>query len=295
MELRACATKDFETKQSSVFAAPGLPLGHSLTAESGLIATFLSTFFVFNLLTSTSAFSWFDKGHRIVGLIAQANLSADARKEIEKILPASMTLADAAIWPDHEGRSIRDLDPLHYVRIPEAASGYDQGRDCPQKNCMVEALKWFSTVIADKNAPIMMRRLALHYVAHLVGDMHQPLHAGRARDQGGIDISVSYRGQTTNLHFFWDTNLVEMEIGNEEEIAKRLTANLTEKERLKWQAGDPKQWTDESLMLVRSHAYNTGSSVELSDDYVEKARPIVRTRLAQAGIRLAWLLNTALK
>src|SRR5204863_3743028 len=109
---------------------------------------------------------------------------------------------------------IRDFDPLHYVWIPEAASGYDQGRDCPERNCMVEALKWFSAVIAEKNAPIMMRRLALHYAAHLVGDMHQPLHAGRAMDQGGIDILVSYRGGTTNLHFFWDTNLVELETGN---------------------------------------------------------------------------------
>jgi len=57
----------------------------------------LSTFFVFNLLALTSALSWYDKGHRIVSLIAQANLTADARKEIEKILPGSMTLADAAI------------------------------------------------------------------------------------------------------------------------------------------------------------------------------------------------------
>jgi hypothetical protein len=61
------------------------------------------------------------------------------------------------------------------------------------------------------------------------------------------------------------------------------------------QADDPKQWTNESLALVRSYAYNTGPSVELSDDYVQKARPIVRSRLAQAGIRLAWLLNIALK
>jgi hypothetical protein len=258
-------------------------------------ATFLSTFFVFNLLTLASAFSWYDKGHRVVGFIAQANLTAEARKEIEKILPGSMTLADAAVWPDHEGRSIRDFDPLHYVNIPEDARGYDQGRDCPEKNCMVEALKWFSSVIADKNAPIIMRRLALYYVAHLVGDMHQPLHAGRAMDRGGVEIPVSYRGQKTNLHFFWDTDLVEVETGNEEEVAKRLTAHLTEEDRLKWQAGDAKQWTDESLMLVRSHAYNTGPSVELSDAYVEKARPIVRRRLAQAGIRLAWLLNSALK
>lgn len=248
-----------------------------------------------NLLALAPALSWYDKGHRIVGLIAQANLTAGARKEIEKILPGAMTLADAAVWPDHEGRSIRDLDPLHYVSIAENASGYDQQRDCPERNCMVEALKWFLAVVADKNAPIMMRRLALHYVAHLVGDMHQPLHAGRAKDGGGSAILVSFKGQTTNLHFFWDTNLVELEAGNEEEIANRLIANVSEEERRKWQAGNPEQWTNESLMLVRSHAYNTGSSVELSDEYVEKARPIVRRRLAQAGTRLAWLLNVALK
>ena len=258
-------------------------------------ATFLSTFFVLHLLTLAPAFSWFNKGHRIVGLIAQAHLTTEARKQVEKILPGSMTLADAAVWPDHEGRSIRDFDPLHYVSIPENAAGYDRARDCPERNCMVEALDWFTAVVADNNAPIMTRRLALYYVAHLVGDMHQPLHAGRAMDRGGIDIRVSYRGQTTNLHFFWDTNLVELDTGNEEEVAARLTANLTEKERRNWQAGDPTWWTNESLRLVRSHAYNTGPSVELSDDYVEKARPIVRTRLAQAGIRLAWLLNSALK
>ena len=264
-------------------------------AFAPLTATFLPAFLALNLLTVTPALSWFDKGHRIVGLIAQAHLTADARKEIEKILPAGMTLADTAVWPDHEGRQIREFDPLHYVRIPERASGYDQARDCPDRNCMVEALNWFSASVADKNAPIVTRRLALRYVAHLVGDMHQPLHTGRAADRGGVDISVSYRGATTNLHYFWDANLVDLETGNEEEIAKRLTATITAADRLKWQAGDPKQWTGESLMLVRSHAYNTGASGDLTDDYVEKARPVVRRKLAQAGIRLAWLLNIALK
>lgn len=159
---------------------------------------------------------------------------------------------------------------------------------------MVEALTWFSAVVADVNAPVMTRRLALRFVAHLAGDMHQPLHAGRAADRGGVDIRVSYREQSTNLHFFWDRELVELEPGNEEEIANRLTAALTDEERRRWQAGDPKQWTDESLMLVRSHAYATGPSGEISDEYVEKARPIVRARIVQAGLRLAWLLNRAL-
>jgi hypothetical protein len=266
-----------------------------LTSRVPLIATFVSTVLAFNLLNVAPSFAWLDKGHRIIALIAQANLTAEARKTIEEILPANTTLADAAVWPDHEGRGIRDFNSLHYVSIPETAGGYDQARDCPERDCMVEALKWFSRVIADKNAPIVVRRLALYYVAHLVGDMHQPLHAGRANDRGGVDIPVSYKGVTTNLHLFWDANLEDLERGTEEEIAKRLTTNLTEEERVKWQAGDPIQWTNESFMLARSYAYNTGPSGELSDDYVEKARPIVRTRLTQAGLRLARLLNNALK
>jgi nuclease S1 len=166
-----------------------------LISLAPLAATFVSTFLAFNLLTVTPSFSWFDKGYRIVGLIARANLTVEARKTIEEILPGNMTLADAAVWPDHEGRSIRDFDPLHYVRIPENVGGYDQGRDCPEKNCMVEALEWFSSAIADKNAPIMVRRVALYYVAHLVGDMHQPLHAGRVGDCVGIHIRSIRRRQ----------------------------------------------------------------------------------------------------
>jgi hypothetical protein len=265
------------------------------TALAPLPTTFLATLVLFDLLLVTPAFSWFDKGHRVVGLIAQAHLTAAARTEIEKILPANTTLADASVWPDHEGRTIHDFDPLHYVSIPEHAAGYDRARDCSERNCMVEALAWFSAVVADNNAPVVTRRFALRFVAHLVGDMHQPLHAGRAADRGGVDIRISYREQSTNLHYFWDRELVELEPGDEEEIAKRLTANLTEEERLQWQAGDPKQWTDESLTLVRSHAYPTGPSGELSDDYVENARSIVKTRLVQAGLRLAWLLNSGLK
>jgi hypothetical protein len=255
----------------------------------------LSTFLVFYLWTITPAFSWFDKGHRIVGLIAQAHVTPEARAELQKILPEYMTLADAAIWPDHEGRSIRDFDPLHYVSIPETAAGYDQARDCPERNCMVEALRWFAGIVADKNAPTMARRLSLYYVAHLVGDMHQPLHAGTIMDRGGIETRVSYQGRSTNLHFFWDRDLVDLEIGTEEEIAMRLIAGVRDEERLRWQSGDPTQWTNESLMLVRSHGYNMGTSGEISDDYIEKARAIARTRMAQAGIRLAWLLNMSLK
>lgn len=258
-------------------------------------AVFLASLIAVALLRAAPAYSWFDKGHRIVGWIAEAHLTVEARQEIDKILFGGMTLAEASVWPDHEGRAVRDFDPLHYVNIPDHAAAYDRARDCPERNCMVEALQWFTAAVADRSAPNAMRRLALRFVAHLVGDMHQPLHAGRSKDRGGVDIQVSYRGQATNLHYFWDRNLVDLEPGGDQEIAQRLMAGLTDEQRRAWQSGGPEEWTNESLRLVRTHAYKVEPSGELSDEYVEKSLPIVRARLLQAGIRLAYLLNRALK
>ena len=241
------------------------------------------------------AYGWGDKGHRIVAILAETHLTEHARQEVTKLLPAGTTLADAAVWPDKEGRRITEFDRLHHVSIPDNAAGYDQGRDCKARDCMVEALNWFSSVVADPKAPINMRLIALRYVAHLVADMHQPLHAGRREDRGGTEITVSYKGQTTNLHLFWDINLIEMEEGNPEEVAKRLNQSVTEKQRTKWQSADPKKWTNESFRLSRSNAYAIGESTELSDEYVATALMIARRRLAQAGVRLGWLLNNIFK
>ena len=241
------------------------------------------------------AYGWGEKGHRIVAILADTHLTAQAHEEVGKLFPAGTTLADAAVWPDKEGRRIAEFDRLHHVSIADDVTGYDQERDCKARNCMVEALNWFTSVVADRKAPINVRLIALRYVAHLVADMHQPLHAGRREDRGGTEIAVSYRAQTTNLHLFWDINLVEMEEGNPEALAKKLDQSTTEKQRTEWQSGDPKKWTDESFRLSRSNAYSLGESTELSDEYVATALAIVRRRLAQAGIRLGWLLNNTFK
>jgi hypothetical protein len=241
------------------------------------------------------AYGWGDKGHRTVAILAETHLTDHARQEVTKLLPAGTTLADAAVWPDKEGRQITEFDRLHHVSIPDNATGYDQERDCKARNCMVEALKWFTSVVADTRAPINLRLIALRYVAHLVGDMHQPLHAARREDRNGTDIIVNYRAQTNNLHLFWDINIVEMEEGSAEQVANRLESGTTMAERSEWQSGEPKTWTDESFRLSRSHAYSLGESMELSDEYVASALTIARRRLVQAGVRLAWLLNNTFK
>ena len=251
--------------------------------------------FTFMLHCRDVAYGWGDKGHRIVAILADTHLTAQAREEVGKLLPAGTTLADAAVWPDREGRQITEFDRLHHVSIPDDVAGYDQERDCKARNCMVEALNWFTSIITDVKVPINVRLIALRYVAHLVGDMHQPLHAGRQEDRNGTDITVSYRGETNNLHLFWDINVVEMAEGSPEELARKLDESITRKQRAKWQSGEPKTWTDESFRLSRSNAYTLGESMELSDEYVATALTIVRRRLAQAGVRLGWLLNDVFK
>jgi nuclease S1 len=254
------------------------------------IAAFAFVFYCRDL-----TYGWGDKGHRIVAILAETHLTEHARQEMRKLLPAGTTLADAAVWPDQEGRRITEFDRLHHVSIPDNAAGYDQERDCEARNCMVEALNWFTAVIADTKAPINLRLIALRYVSHLVADMHQPLHSGRREDRGGTEITVSYRAQATNLHLFWDINIVEMEEGSAEHVANRLESRTTMGERNEWQSGDPKTWTDESFRLSRSHAYSLGESMELSDEYVASALAVARRRLVQAGVRLAWLLNNTFK
>jgi hypothetical protein len=251
---------------------------------------------LFLILCQSAVYGWGNKGHEIVGFIAEAHLTETARKKITAILLAGETLPLAATWPDETGRRIQDFDRLHYVSVPDDANGYEQARDCKARNCIVEALKWFTSVLADTDAPINLRRIALRFVAHLVGDAHQPLHAGRREDRNGTDTVVSYKGQTNNLHLFWDINLVEMmEEGSADVLARRLDASIPVEERNQWRSGNPKAWIDESFRLSRSHAYNLEGAGELSDEYITNALPIVRRRLVQGGIRLAWWLNETLK
>ena len=77
------------------------------------------------------------------------------------------------------------LNPLHYVDVPKGETSYDRERDCPQRNCVVEAINWYLNVLKANDSPLAEKELALDYLVHLVGDLHQPLHVGFLDDMGG--------------------------------------------------------------------------------------------------------------
>jgi hypothetical protein len=69
------------------------------------------------------------------------------------------------------------------------------------------------------------------------------------------------------------------------------TLLVTDEDRQQWQQGTPEHWALESLAIARAQVYQLPASGEINASYSERARAVIRTRLAQADARLAWLLN----
>jgi len=68
-----------------------------------------------------------------------------------------------------------EMDLYHFIDFPKEANTYDQQRDCKLRNCIIEAIPSYLSVLSSLDDP-RMRSVLLCVVAHLVGDIHQPLH-----------------------------------------------------------------------------------------------------------------------
>jgi hypothetical protein len=104
------------------------------------------------------------------------------------------------------------------------------------------------------------------------------------------------RGQEQTLHILWDSGILDTEARTAEEMAARLNDTFNDpQERRGWESGTPEQWANESLALTIEYVYPLPESLEISEEYADRARPVLRKRLAQGGFRLARLLNDTLK
>jgi hypothetical protein len=88
---------------------------------------------------------------------------------------------------DHAGQ----FSPWHYVNWPVDAAEYDQSVCKP--DCILQELP--KQIAALQNPDLQAKALALSWVIHLVGDLHQPLHVadrfvGGHDDRGGTTIST---------------------------------------------------------------------------------------------------------
>jgi hypothetical protein len=263
--------------------------------------------------------AWGPEGHAIVADIAQQHLTPSASAEVTSLLKQEglSRLDEISSWADANRKEYPHTGSWHYVDIPLHARAYVAARDCQQGSCVVSRLDHYAQVLADKSAAPKVRLEALKWVVHLVGDVHQPLHAEDNDDKGGNTVQVQFFGRGTNLHSVWDGRVIRKALDLQpgpnysfdhalvQTDAMKLDATITDAQRKAWASSislshlgrEAIGWADESHLLAQKVAYTDlakPSGEAWSQRYQAKAWPVIKTRLEKAGVRLAAVLNEAL-
>ena len=256
-------------------------------APSVLVALSLLAFLA---LPTAPALGWGATGHRAIGTIAESRLSPATRAAVAELLGTD-SLARVGTWADEirADPAWAKAETWHYVNIPDGAT-YESAKK-NEAGDLLEAIGRFSRLLADPAAPREERVVALKFLVHFLGDLHQPLHVGRADDRGGNDIVVLLFNEPTNLHSVWDSGMIDGSKLSYSELVAFIDHVEPEMERA-WQAGEPLDWAKESTGL-RAQLYELGDR-RLGHRYVYRNWPTVELRLAQAGVRLASLLEKLL-
>jgi hypothetical protein len=280
----------------------------------------LSGWLLCSLAAAGSAWGWGPQGHRTVGAIADRLLTPAARAQVGQLLSGDLdkfgnpsgrtTLEAVSVWADELNGTSAARPPWHYDDVPVCGSA-PKTAYCPGGQCASEQLKRLIGVLADPRAPRRERNEALKWVVHLVGDIHQPLHAADNRDRGGNRVLVVLAGVRTrgrqNLHKVWDGELVRLALNSRgrQQPPAAIDALAGEARELVVDGGQgsPDSWARESNNLARNIAYHyegfacnsvPAGIVVLDSAYQQQAEAIVRERLLLAGARLATVLNQTL-
>ncbi len=250
---------------------------------------------------SFDAQAWGGQGHRLVARIADTQLTPQARAAVDELLKgeADPTLSGIASWADELRGSDPDLGKRtaswHYVNIAEHDCQYLKERDCKDGDCVTEALKEQSAILADTSRPLAERTQALKFVVHFTGDIHQPMHAGYAHDKGGNNFQLHFNGRGTNLHSLWDSGMVyDRRLTDDEYLKELLALPAPDAAELVRGDRDPELWSESVCRIAIAPGVYPARPGTVPTGYVSRHRPVVEQHLRLAGDRLAVLLNALL-
>ena len=275
------------------------------------------------LVFAGPAWAWGDLGHKVTALIAHRHLTVASRTKLDALLALdsdSLTTPDFASragWADRYRTTHRETSAWHYVNIeidhPDLSAacfdfpplhGGQAASAGPAQDCIVNKIIEFEAELRDPATSPAERLMALKFLIHFIGDLHQPLHASDHEDRGGncIGLVPSPDGHDTNLHAYWDVGAVEALGNSASAIAAELDARITPGELRAWSQGGPKIWAMESFELGRKDVYSLASrpgcndhvTVALTAEYETVASKDAALQLEKAGVRMATVLNRAL-
>ena len=305
-----------------------------------MIKRHVTLFAALALVFVSPANAWNARGHMMIATVAWDRLSPDARAKASLLIKLNphysrwaegvadadrdlVAFIKASVWAD----AIRG--EAGYANGPEDASppaiGYaDKSRHSewhyknlafspdgtatkasPQSNALSQIHR-MTAQLRNPKASAEARSYDLVWLLHLVGDVHQPLHATSRYtaenpdgDRGGNGVSVcpsTCGDRRISLHSFWD-GLMGSGSDPRDAInrARRLAAPAS------GAAGEksPDVWLQESLQLAKITTYASpiGSGAGpyvLTEEYKQRAGGLAEDRIALAGVRLATVIEQAL-
>lgn len=237
------------------------------------------------------AFGWGEKGHNAIAHIAEAHLTRKAEREVRRLL-GGHDMAYWSSWADAlrgDGR-YDHMSSWHYANADQGHT-YASSPKNPAGD-VVTAVELCIKELEGGGLSDSLRGQWLKLLIHFVGDMHCPMHAGRAVDRGGNDYPVDFRGNPSNLHRLWDSQLIDAaHVWSALEWAVNIDYRMKCRQRRELQAGDPRSWMEQTVAL--SHAIYAGTPQDrpLGWDYINRYGPVAEKRLLEGGLRLARLLN----
>ncbi|MBH0072030.1 MULTISPECIES: S1/P1 nuclease [Pseudoalteromonas] len=264
--------------------------------RNNLMSSVKATLVVSAVFVCTNAHAWGQNGHRIIAKIAESHLSETTKTKLLPLLN-NESLAQVSTWPD-EMRSApgefwqRKSSRWHYINTSAnkpISLNHSHTKNKESVTNILEGIHYSIKVLQDEQSSLDAKQFSLRFLVHLVGDSHQPFHAGRADDRGGNNIKVKHFGQETNLHSLWDSKLIEGENLSYTEFADFINTN-NQTLISEYLTSTPTSWLVESNNLAES-IYNKNET-NISYSYIFDHMPIIKTRLQQGGIRLAGLLNS---
>lgn len=255
-----------------------------------------------------------------------ALLKSDNDKLTKKDIASRAVWADKYRDSDRNGKKIRynGTQQWHFVDMEITGPNFDEAcfshpalpagapaSKGPAKSCVADKIEQFAAELKNPKTSKAERLLAFKFLLHFVGDVHQPLHAADNKDRGANSVPIIFGKRTTeeNLHSYWDHILVDKIDKDFEKAATTLGAKFKDK-KSDWMKGQPADWARESFALARDVAYKLPSQKKACKDsatkkmiqctvmdqaYDDKSLPVVEQQLAKGGMRLAMILNEALK
>lgn len=258
--------------------------------------------------------SYWEYGHETVAQIAETNMSAKARINMQRLFRSAPLLGtpkcqlrnimDASTWADCVKRDRlrwNYTESWHYQNV-DICKPFDLKNACAGGNCVSAQIDRNFAMLKDRTLPANVRLEALAFLTHFVGDLHQPLHAGDHDDRGGNGLKANYGFiPGSNLHAVWDGLLADRAISAAPAIVRRFSAA----ERAAIAAGTTRDWSEENWAVSRDIAYTRAvdgdpcgpqpvQPVTIDEADVAASRAALRLQVERGGLRLARLLEEAL-